>query len=432
MKTPEEQMGIGAWLFNPFTRIRGWEAFLYGAMAIVLTAYVGAISNTHFDGVLDAHTGMPAPWWMFLAEGLIDWLSLAGVLWVFGRLASKAPVRNIDLFGTQALARWPMLIAAVACLAPGYTQFAGLLAEKLMGGAKGEPIVVEDAVVFGVVIAVMLAAICWMAYLMYRSYSMSCNVKGGKAIGTFIGGLLVAEIVSKILIIGMFIVCKPSQRVTAAEDTPKVEPESVSLQHETLYAFDNDQGIQIINHDPGLAVLVENGELRIHGKTTDSKWAADAVQVAVADAGGAVDVSGKFQIKEAEASALVFIEAATRDGGPLIYMYQWLPVFGNVSMLGAYQIQTHWYKIPADVTDGVPSMRRPEDPGKEFCTMRIHVHADHKRVDFYANGAFQGTVVFEKSFGPIVSAKMELQTPKKGKRFDIRFDDFRVQWDPGD
>ena len=37
-----------------------------------------------------------------------------------------------------------------------------------------------------------------MVALMYKSFSVSCNVKGGKAIGIFVAGLLVAEVLSKL------------------------------------------------------------------------------------------------------------------------------------------------------------------------------------------------------------------------------------------
>lgn len=43
----------------------------------------------------------------------------------------------------------------------------------------------------------------WQA-LSYRSFSVSCNVKGGRAIGTFIAGVLLAEIISKAVIIVLF------------------------------------------------------------------------------------------------------------------------------------------------------------------------------------------------------------------------------------
>jgi hypothetical protein len=36
----------------------------------------------------------------------------------------------------------------------------------------------------------------WMVALMYRAYSVSCNTKGGKAIGSFIAALIIAEILS--------------------------------------------------------------------------------------------------------------------------------------------------------------------------------------------------------------------------------------------
>jgi uncharacterized membrane protein len=63
------------------------------------------------------------------------------------------------------------------------------------------PFQITDGVIFGAAVLVILAVICWMVALMYRSYSTSCNIKGGKAIGTFIGGLFIAEIISKIVII---------------------------------------------------------------------------------------------------------------------------------------------------------------------------------------------------------------------------------------
>lgn len=57
-----------------------------------------------------------------------------------------------------------------------------------------------DGIIFGVVLMGIILCTCWMVALMYRSFSISCNVKGGKAIGTFIGGLVVAEVLSQLCI----------------------------------------------------------------------------------------------------------------------------------------------------------------------------------------------------------------------------------------
>ncbi|MBT7067581.1 MAG: hypothetical protein HN919_14870 [Verrucomicrobia bacterium] len=423
----DETKTIGTWLFDPFKYVAGMESLLIGLFAIAIAGSVGSFSSTHFDGVLDTHTGMQGPWWCFLAEGLISWLSLSVVLWVLGKIVSKTAFRTIDLFGTQALARWPTLIVSAACLSTGYTQFSKFITWKFANTGEETPFLISDAVAFGSVVVLMIFVTCWMTYLMYKSYSVSCNVKGGRAIGSFVVGIILGEVISKIAIVSMLVWVQQDQSWR-----PHVEgsPDSalISYQHEKVYTFEHNEGLEKISGDEGMTVGVENDEFRIHGTTTDSEWGPEAVKVAVVDDGGVVDVSGTFRIETRDAAGLVFLEAETQKGGPLIYMYQWSPMFDVFPILEAYQIQTRWYSMPARLLRGVSSKRVPGNPSKEFCTMRIHVREDHKTVDFFANGQYQDTVAFEESFGRVIAAKMELQTPHKGKRFDVRFDDLTVKW----
>ena len=51
------------WLFNPFRFVAGYKALLSGLVIILLSAFVGSLGNTHFDGVLDVHIGLTAPLW---------------------------------------------------------------------------------------------------------------------------------------------------------------------------------------------------------------------------------------------------------------------------------------------------------------------------------------------------------------------------------
>lgn len=89
-------------LFNPFVYIAGNESLGIGIVVLLLAGLFGALSNTHFDGVLDIHTGASAPLWLFIAESFVNWLSLAVVLWLLGQLVSKSSFRTVDLFGTLA------------------------------------------------------------------------------------------------------------------------------------------------------------------------------------------------------------------------------------------------------------------------------------------------------------------------------------------
>ena len=86
-------------LFNPFFYVAGGKALGIGLAAILLAGLVGALGNTHFDGVLDTHTGAHAPLWFFLAEGIIDWLCLGAVLLVFGPGCVEDSVPGARRFG---------------------------------------------------------------------------------------------------------------------------------------------------------------------------------------------------------------------------------------------------------------------------------------------------------------------------------------------
>lgn len=92
---------------------------MLGLVLMLATGGLAILSRTHFDGVLDTHVGMAAPPWIFLTYSFVNWLCLAGVLWIAGAISrGSSGFRPIDLFGTQALARWPFLIIALACLTP--------------------------------------------------------------------------------------------------------------------------------------------------------------------------------------------------------------------------------------------------------------------------------------------------------------------------
>ena len=190
---------LGTWLFNPFHYVAGGQALLIGLVAVLAAAVIGSLSNTHFDGVLDVHTGLEAPLWVFVFESVMDWLALGAVLFVGGALVSKSRFRALDVFGTQALARAPTLVTVVLALLPGYQRYLQYFVAKYMGQTVDVEIGALDPFVCCVALMGMLLMLVWMVALMYRAFAVSCNVRGCKAIGTFIACLLAAEAVTKAL-----------------------------------------------------------------------------------------------------------------------------------------------------------------------------------------------------------------------------------------
>ena len=120
-------------------------------------------------------------------------------MFIAGFIISRTRIRVIDIFGTQSLARFPMFVTSLAALLPGYKNFLNQLASNptnIMDIASKNT---NDFIMFLIVAIITIFMIIWMVTLMYRAFSISCNVSGGKAISIFIIILLIGEFISKII-----------------------------------------------------------------------------------------------------------------------------------------------------------------------------------------------------------------------------------------
>jgi hypothetical protein len=208
MQKPKNK--VITWLFNPFHYLAGGKSLLIGLILIAISGVIAYFSNSHFDGVLDFHTGMKMPIWFMVLEGFIDWIILAVTLLITGMIISRTRFRVIDVFGTQALARFPTVFVAIAALLPGYNSLIMKIAANPMNAVS---IIFENIgplIILLIVLFVILVMVIWMIALMYRAFAVSCNISGWKAIVGFIIALLIAEIISKLIIIGIVILYQKS------------------------------------------------------------------------------------------------------------------------------------------------------------------------------------------------------------------------------
>lgn len=184
------------WLFNPFTYVAGGKALAIGGAIMAAAAVIISFNNGHFDGTLDVHFGAPTTLLQAFFETLISWVCLIVALYALGRIVSESSVRLIDIAGTTALARWPMLV----------TSFLGFVPQPKIGSGTSLNDLMKVALSPSVIIValVTLPFIVWYIALLYNAFSVSANVKGGKAAAAFIGGLVIAEIISKVIILRIY------------------------------------------------------------------------------------------------------------------------------------------------------------------------------------------------------------------------------------
>ncbi len=185
-------------IFNPFHRIAGLKALGLGFLIIVITALFAFLFNTHFPGLLDIKYGYKETYGFlnFLSYGIVNLMSMSVFIYLAGLLLSKSSVRFIDVIGTQTLARAPLLLAP-------FLNTSGLI-EK--GGAyllfkyleHGHPTSLSrvEFILFIFFTLLMILLIAWMITLMYNAYKVSCNVKGSKAVVSFIIIIFLVEILT--------------------------------------------------------------------------------------------------------------------------------------------------------------------------------------------------------------------------------------------
>jgi hypothetical protein len=181
------------WLYNPFHFLAGTKSLLLGLVIMIITALLGSLQHVHFDGVIDVHFGASVPVWFYLTESLLDWFVFSIFLFATSLILSDSKTRIIDIFGTQALARTPMLLVSFICFIPLF-HFT----------FKGIPQINLTLLLF---IGITMIFSIWLVILMYHAYTVSANLKGPKAIISFIVTIILSEITIKLLIIYVLVKC---------------------------------------------------------------------------------------------------------------------------------------------------------------------------------------------------------------------------------
>jgi len=194
-------MKMKTWLYNPFEYVAGWKALLTGLAGMAAATYVGTLNHTHFDGVLDVHTGMQTKAALHYLESLVSWLFPALLFYIAGRIFSSSAIRAVDVFGTMALARLPLMLTVFVGFIPAMQEMASL---EVSSVKEATARLMELLPWLLPAILLLVVAEIWTVTLLYHAYRVSCNVKGQRGVVSFVAVLLLAEIFSKVSIYALY------------------------------------------------------------------------------------------------------------------------------------------------------------------------------------------------------------------------------------
>ena len=186
-------------LINPFYYIAGLKSLALGLAIIILSSTIGYISHTHFPSIISIKTSPDMPLWYFIIQNLINWLTISTFMYIAAILFSKSKVRIIDIYGTQALARYPYFPAAFI----GFSEALELFGKYILWTTlkMGEPVEISNIEIMVAVTLIVFSLLLtiWLIALMFNAFKISANIKGSKLSIIFIIVLVISLIITEYL-----------------------------------------------------------------------------------------------------------------------------------------------------------------------------------------------------------------------------------------
>jgi len=173
-------------LINPYKYLAGLKSLILGIAIILATSIIGYFSNTQFPDIISVKTCPDFSISYFILQGLLNWFILSTMFYIASMIISKSKVRPIDIYGTQALARFPYLLASCIGFSSALNDFSKYLQWTLL--KQGEPIEISSIqIVIAILILVFsLILTIWMITLMFNAFKVSANLKGNRLVFSFI------------------------------------------------------------------------------------------------------------------------------------------------------------------------------------------------------------------------------------------------------
>lgn len=176
-------------IIDPFNYYSGERTFAVGVVGLFAAALVNRLGGETTRGIVSSGYG-DLSFIQALCQILAAWLILGTLLYIAARLLSKSKIRMVDLYGNQLLARIALLpvllLGALASLRTAALQLAETSPQELTAHL---PI---GLIGFG-----FAAIICliWFYLWSYRGYAVAANLKGWKAVVSYIVCYLLAEVI---------------------------------------------------------------------------------------------------------------------------------------------------------------------------------------------------------------------------------------------
>ena len=183
-------------IVNPFIRIAGGQALIWGFLGLIVSTLLCWISGYHYHGLL--HFG-PAPnpaWWCYLAEHLIVWLIPALLFYLGGLFLSHSRIRVIDVLGTVLFAQLPLLGMNLISLLPAMRMMSQMNMNMSPEEMLAQPYFILAMILTLLGLPFLILTLIWM----FNALIVSCNLKQWKLWTVALIGIIGGDVLCRFLI----------------------------------------------------------------------------------------------------------------------------------------------------------------------------------------------------------------------------------------
>lgn len=183
-------------IVNPFIRIAGGQALIWGFLGLIVSTLLCWISGYHYHGLL--HFG-PAPnpaWWCYLVEHLIVWLIPALLFYLGGLFLSHSRIRVIDVLGTVLFAQLPLLGMNLISLLPAMRMMSQMNMNMSPEEMLAQPYFILAMILTLLGLPFLILTLIWM----FNALKVSCNLKQWKLWTVALIGIIGGDVLCRFLI----------------------------------------------------------------------------------------------------------------------------------------------------------------------------------------------------------------------------------------
>ncbi|AWI25704.1 YIP1 family protein [Flavobacterium pallidum] len=185
-------------IFNPFERLSTNTLLIAGILSTIAGGFLAWHFNAHYDGIIDLHfveeIAMQTPF----IELLIN-IACLGLLLFLAAKQINPKTRHIDIYCAVLISRIPFYLMTPVN-SGGRVYEATERLQQMASENDLKNMVPGDMMVLVLIGFVSLLFIVWFFALLWNGFRVASNAKGSRPIWYFIGAVILAEIISKILI----------------------------------------------------------------------------------------------------------------------------------------------------------------------------------------------------------------------------------------